>query len=475
MQTENSRLLEAVSIIFRRKRLIAVVTAVITLTGVIILLLMPKKYESVADILLEKLNESEKAMLFRVNIPNLFDKLDWINAEIQIIRSRPVAESTIAAIGLDNFTTDDLPLDEKELRIVREEAIEKLRESIHLTQLSNSAVLRMRYESFDPQVAAKILKQVIISYREYRSELFRETEAYEFYSRQLAEAEKRLQELESRQSGFKNTALLVEPKSQGDLLLAKLSDYQSILNNIQTRRIGKEARLAIMREKVQVGKETIIPATEISDSPSRAEYLTKLKTDLFNLQMQRDELLRNFSPTYSEVVEVENRIASTEEKFLNEINDIIAQEETSIKVLESQEEKLKIAMDSVRVAIKNLSTKDYELTQISRGIADTRELYSMLLRQRDNARLSMEKAQHGIRVLTVSPAVVPIHHSRPQRRLGVLIAFFAGLIIGLIAAFVSEYVDEYSASNPDEGQSAFHKVTAALLGREEMQSELLRN
>ena len=475
MQTENSRLLEAVSIIIRRKRLIAVVTAIITLCGVILLLLLPKKYESVADILLEKLNDSEKAMLFRVNIPNLFDKLDWVNAEIQIIRSRPVADATIAAIGLDNFITDDLPLDKQELRIIREEAIENLRESIHLTQLSNSAVLRMRYESFDPEVAARILKQVIIAYRAYRSELFRETDAYEFYSQQLAEADKRLRELESKQSGFKNSAVLVEPKSQGDLLLAKLSDYQSILNNIQTRRIGKESRLAIMREKVQIGKETIIPATEISDSPSRAEYLTRLKTELYNLQMQRDELLRNFSPTYSEVVDVENRIASNEEKFLKEINDIIAQEETSIKVLESQEERLKVAMDSVRVAIKNLSTKDYELTQISRGIADTRELYSMLLRQRDNARLSMEKAQHGIRVLTVSPATIPIHHSRPQRRLGMLIAFAIGLCISLIAAFVVEYVHEYAAANPDDDQSAFYKVTAALLGKEEMHSELQRN
>ncbi len=475
METGNSRLLEAVSIIFQRKRLIAAITTGITLLGVLILLLMPKKYESVADILLEKLNDSEKAMLFRVNIPNLFDKLDWINAEIQIIKSRPVAEMTITAIGLDNFTTDDLPLDEKDLRFVREECIENLRENIRLTQLSNSAVLRLRYESFAPDVAARILEQVIKSYRTYRTDLFRETEAYEFYSNQLAEADKRLQALESKQSGFKNTAVLVEPKSQGTLLLAKLSDYQSILNNLQTKRIGKESRLAIMREKVQVGKETVIPATEISDSPSRAEYLTKLKTELYTLQTQRDELLRNFSPTYSEVVEVESRIASAEEKFLKEINDIIEQEETSIKVLESQEQKLKIAMDSVRIAIRKLSTTDYKLTQISRGIADTRELYSMLLRQRDNARLSMEKAQHGIRVLTVSPALVPIHHSRPQRRIGFIISLFVGLFSGLSVAFVTHYVHKYSVENPDAEQSTMQRVTAALLGGEGIHSELHRN
>ncbi|KAA3614010.1 MAG: hypothetical protein DWQ05_17205 [Calditrichaeota bacterium] len=475
MKPETSRLIEAVSIIVRRKYLIAAVTAGITILGVIILFLLPKKYESVADILLEKMNDSEKAMLFRVNIPNLFDKLDWINAEIQIIKSRPVAEATIAAIGLDNFTSGDIPLDEKDLRFVKEECIEALREDIRVFQLSNSAVLRIRYESSDPVVAERILNQIVKSYRAYRTDLFSETEAYEFYSRQLAEADKRLQELESKQSGFKGSAVLVEPKSQGALLLSKLSDYQSILNNIQTKRIGKESRLGIMKDKVRVGRETIIPATEISDSPSRAEYLTKLKSELYDLQMQRDELLRKFSPTYSEVVEIENRITSTEENFLKEIEDIIAQEETSIKVLQSQEHKLNVAMDSVRISIQKLSTTDYELTQISRGIADTRELYSMLLRQRDNARLSMEKAQHGVRVLTVSPPIIPLRHSRPQRRLGFVISFFLGLLVGLTSAFVHDYVQSYSEENPDEDLSTLQRVTTALVGKEGLHSELYRN
>ncbi|MCA9730938.1 GumC family protein [candidate division KSB1 bacterium] len=475
MNPENSRLLEAVSIIFRRKLLIAAVTAGITLMGVIILFLMPKKYDSEVDILLDRTNDSEKAMLFRVNLPNFFDKLDWVKAEVQIMKSRPVAEATVDVLGLDNFATGDLPLDEAELKIVREECIENLRENIRATQLSNSAVLRLRYESFDPKVAARVLNQVVHDYRVYRNKLFRETEEYEFYSRQLADADRRLQELEAKQSGFKGSETLFEPKSQGELLLKKLSDYQSILNNIQTTRIGKESRLAIMRDKVRVGKETIIPATEISDSPSRAEYLTKLKSELYELQMKRDELLRNYSPTFSEVVEVESRIATTEEKFFKEIEDIIAQEETSIKVLQSQENKLNVAMDSIRVAIKKLSTTDYELTQISRGIEDTRELYSMLLRQRDNARLSMEKAQHGLRVLTVSPPTVPLHHSRPKRRLGFVLSIVIGLLVGMVTAFVLEYVNKYSEEHPDDELSTFQRVTAALLSKENIHSEVHSN
>ncbi|KAA3658398.1 MAG: hypothetical protein DWQ10_11260, partial [Calditrichaeota bacterium] len=184
---------------------------------------------------------------------------------------------------------------------------------------------------------------------------------------------------------------------------------------------------------------------------------------------------RNYSPTYSEVVDIENRLAATEEKFLKEIEDIIAQEETSIKVLMSQEKKLNVAMDSVRVAIKKLSNTDYELTQISRGIEDTRELYSMLLRQRDNARLSMEKAQHGLRVLTVSPPTVPLHHSRPKRRLGLIISLVTGFLLGTGSAFVLEFVQMFAADHPDGDLSTFQRVTAALLSKEHMQTEVHPN
>lgn len=438
-----SRLIQALEILIRRRWMIAAITAGVVVLAAAVLLILPKQYEAKAEILLEQLSDSEKAMLFRVNIPNIFDKFDWINSEMQIIRSVPVAERVLKEITLERFLGEELEGTVGEIEQLFRETVQVFREKLRVTRAGNSNVLIVAFESRDPVLSKDIVQSVVRHYKAWRREVFRETEAYEFYSRQLAEADERLRALESRQTEYKRAAALVEPKSQGALLLKKLGDYQASLNAVQTKRIGKEARLAIIEDQVNIAREFSVPATEISDSPSRADYLTKLRSDLLELELRRDELLHQYEPGYRDVVEIENRIRATEEKFLKEIQEIIEQEKTGIRVLKAQEEKLQKAMAAIRAEISRLSEKDYQLAQISRGIQDSREVYSMLLRQRENARLSMEKAERGVRVLTVSPPRVPVHHSRPQRRMAMVIALMAGLFLGITSAFVREFWQLY--------------------------------
>ncbi len=429
------------SVFMRRKWLIFSVTSIFVLAGLLTAFLLPKEYEAEADMLVEKVSESQKAMLFRVNMPNLFDRIDWLNSEIQIIKSHPVAENVIKTLNLhlidveEQLTTEEI--DEK-----FREKVQSFRDDIRISKVGNSNVLRLRSETKSPDLSAKVIETTINFYKEHRAKLFQESEEYDFYKTQVELADENLRELESKLTDFKREESIVEPESQGRLLAAKMSDYQATLNTVQTQRIGKEARLSIIKQQLAENIEITLPYTEVTDSPSRSEYLTKLKSDILDWQLKRDELLQKYSPEYSEVVDLENKVKAGREKLRTEIQEIVDQEETSVRVLLAQERRLTRAMDSVRVDIGQHSEKGYQLAQLSRGIEDKRELYSVLLRQRDQARLSLLKAERDVRIRVVSPATPPLKPSKPRKKATVAIAFFLGFFVASALAFLMESMGE---------------------------------
>lgn len=274
-----------------------------------------------------------------------------------------------------------------------------------------------------------------------------ESKTYKFFEEQLKIADKKLRELEQRQASFKSKEAILSPETQVKILLTKLADYEKSLTENKTKRIGKEARLAVIRELQKTGS-TNIPATEVSDSPSREKYIAKLRGELLDMEIRKDELLQRFRPTYKEVVELEHNIAATQKKIQREIQQIIEQEETAVKVLRAEERELKKLIDQTNQQVKEFSQKEYEIAQISRGIDDNRAVYSMLLKQREEARISGAKSERDVKIKVISPAVIPNKPVKPKKLLNLVLAMILGLTGGFGLAWYQE-VKESSANYAD--------------------------
>ena len=66
----------------------------------------------------------------------------------------------------------------------------------------------------------------------------------------------------------------------------------------------------------------------------------------------------------------------------------------------------------------------------------------MLLKQREEARLSMAKLERGVKIKIINGAVVPQKPIKPRKRLNVALAIVLGLISGLGLAFFVEHNDD---------------------------------
>lgn len=443
---QSTSLLNFISILFKRKAIIF--TFLITVVSIVtaISFSMPPIYQANSKLLLERDIDSEKSMLFRMTFSEPRSD-DWINSEIEILNSYPVAARVVAAFGLDKEKDKERNFSEDEKTRISKQTTQAFQKQLMVENLPKSNVLAVSYESEDPELAAEVVNEVIEVYIDHRSEISNESETYKFFAEQMRIADERLRELEKSQAEYKQKEEIISPEGQNKILMARLSDYEKSFTEVRTKRIGKEAKLAEIKQQLGKSKEISIPSTESSDSPSRVEYIGKLKGELLEMEIERERLLQKFTPKYQEIVNLEKEIASTKEKIANEIRQIVEMEEASIRALGAEENALRHSINQIKGELRELTQKEYEYSQISRGIDDNREVYSMLLKQREEARISLAKLEKGVKVKIISPAVTPTEPVKPKKALNILLAIFLGIFGGLGLAFFVEYFD-HTITNP---------------------------
>ena len=436
------------TILFKRKKIILLVWASVVVTVAIGSLLLPHIFVGTSKIIVERVMDADKSLLFGLSLRQDYEQYDWINTEIEIIDSQPVAIRVVKELGLDQVAAEK-NFSKTDSVFHLAEVAKNFRKNLIVGSAKNSNVIELSYEAESPQLAAQAVNQVIGSYINYRAELFDESATYKFFEKQMQVADEKLRQLEQHQAEFKQSQEILSPEQQREILLAKLADYDHSITAARTKRIGKEATLAVIKQQLRSEENLNFPSTETSDRPSQEKYIAKLRGDLLDMEIQREQLLQKFTPQYEEIVNLDQQIAATNAKIKNEIEQIVRMEEMSIKVLQGEEQLLQASVGKIQRELKEFAHKEYELSQLSRGIDDNREVFSMLLKQREEARIALAKLEHGVKIKVISPALVPTEPVRPKRVMNVALALVAGLLAGLALAFLVEFWDR-TIDEPDE-------------------------
>ncbi len=424
-------------VLFKHKVMIAALFFSIVGTVTIGTLLMKPSYKATAKILLRRQVDSEQALLFRMDLDKDYSRHNWINSEIEILRSRPVVMRVIREVGL-------MPLyrrgENKALpdSVLVEEIVKDFYQQLSIEPTKDATVLEIGYVSKDPRMAARIVDAVIRHYVSYRRELFEQNSRYRFVEQQIQEAEKRLRNLEARRSQFQAASGLAMPDEYGRILYQKLADFEKQLTDVRAKRIAMESRLRVLERAYRNGESIALPAADAASTSSRLAYINQLKLELTQKEIQRQALLKKYTPYYEEVVNLTHEIEAARAKIREEIGRFIAEQQAEIHALKSEEAVLQKNIEKIKREIKTFSRQQFELEQLSRGIEESQEVYSILLKQREEARISLAKAEKGVNIKIISPPSVPVDPVSPNRRLNVILAVLVGACVSLGAAFGSE-------------------------------------
>jgi protein tyrosine kinase modulator len=423
--------------------------------GVVLVLSMPRVYQSRALVLVDRQQVPEEFV--RPTVTSVLEvRLQTISEEI-LSRSR--LDALITRFGLYPKLRD---------KAASELVVQQMRRDIQLDLYdsggrSGSATIAfsISYRGTDPQTVAQVTNALASSYIEENLKVRerQSTGTADFLRIQLADTKKRLDVLEQRVSEFKRQHLgeLPEQMQTNLAVLGQLGE--------QVRQITlSQVRLAEKREILELQAQAATPGTTVVTSPSGEAVVAvdARLVQLARLQQELSDLLRRFTERYPDVQNVRAQIAVLEREIATtpapaperrpaagdsgaslttnpvatRIRQALAELDAEMKTLKEEERRLRAAFAAYERRVDNTPRREQEFQELSRDYATTKDLHVTLTRRYDEAQLAeqMEQRQKGEQFRILDPAVPSAEPAAPERGklLGMVLALSLGLAGGLV-------------------------------------------
>ncbi|HPG38506.1 MAG TPA: GumC family protein [bacterium] len=439
------------NILLKRRKVMVISFVLIVASFVGAAFILPPVYRSSAKVLVNYQSENEKAYLLGVNQTDGQQRFDKIGAELVIMKMRSILEPVMVEFGLDkkllqeNKHFADMQkngeLTEQATRLIQNEVIAGLAKKLTIEREKDTNILNVSFDDRDPVFAAQVVDKVVEEYIKQRPAIDKDTRAFEFFETQIQEIERQIADLEKKGMSYKSQEKVLQPDQQTQILFSSVADFDKELTKVRAERIAKEARLKVIREQLANGDDIAFPNTESSEKVGRLDYLNELKKTQLELEMKKSSLQQKYTEKHPEVLLVVRDIDATRQKIRSEVNEIIRAEETSVKALQAAEQALGGRMNQVVNSVAELSRQEYELGKLTIGIDDLREVYSMLIKQREEARITASKKEYLVQVRLLEPPSVAYKPVKPNKVLFIGIALVLGVIISIGSALFIEMFD----------------------------------
>jgi tyrosine-protein kinase Etk/Wzc len=408
---------------------------------------MPSIYKSEAKVMVNYQLDNDTAhllSLYRVHDNSYYDRL---SSERLIFKMHSILEPVAKSLMGGEKKAENFA-DQKRLQ----EGIDKLKNKINVEREQETNVLLVSCEDQDPRLATTIVDRVVSEYIGQRPTLNRDERAYQFFDEQIKAINQQIDDIKARGMQYQQKEKVVDPDQQANILFQSIAGFDKELTKIRSERIAYESRVQVFREQIAQGQDLSIPTSGASESPSRFFYVNDLKNKLLELELEKTRLSQKYTENHPKIQEIAANIQATKKKREEEIHEILKAEEASIKALRASEEAIASRMNQVVNKISDLSKQNYELGKITVGIKDLESVLSMLIRQREEARIAAKKQENLVQVRLLEPAVVPNKPVKPNRLLFIGLGFILALFVSFGVAFFYEYFD-HSVHTVEDAQN----------------------
>jgi len=470
-QDEPFPLLDYLQLLWFRRRLILFLTLLVGLLGWVYVNQLQSIYTARSTLLIG-VTDTKPADLNQV----LYQRYFGLEAaeEVEVLRSRGLAEKVITRLGLLNRPEFNPALREPQTglfdwvswlnplnwipesfkdsvrgassgELVVETPTEEERERLKMVRAVNiflsklsvapkefTDVITIAFSSPDPRLATRVANEVPETYivDKLEAKLEATERVSDWLSEQLRDLEQKVQDSEQAVEMYRIEKGFTEGTS-GDLLTQQLSAINSQLIIARAERAEAEARLAQVQRLLVAEAEGMESASEVLSSP----MIQQLRSQEAEVQRRISELAVEYGPKHPRMLQVNAELGDVRQRIEEEIQKVVLSLENEVEVARTREASLE---DSLREAESETGAQNREAIQLralEREAAANRTLYENFLNRFKETSTTEGTETPDARVL--SHAEVPGSPSWPnrQRTFGVILVLgFLGacaLVIGM--------------------------------------------
>jgi len=414
-------------VVFKRKGVIVLFLFVAVCTVAVGSFRQQRIYEATAQILVKIGRENIQSPTFAGERSVItFD----LTAEVEILKSRILAEKVVAALGPAVIYPD--PLSSPSL----DEAAQWLQGSIWIEAVEDSNIINVSYSHEDAQMAARVVNTLVDLYLERHLEIHKSPTSHEFLREQSQILDQRLKRAEEKLEAFKNEHDVTALEEEQSILLRQEADLRTELN----RTLSQEAEIENRIRHLAKTPETI-PLNRNDDT------MENLEAKLVELEIQEHELLTKYSDESRLVRRIRNEIQMVRRRLDEHRMEIVQQEilrnEAELQSIKAKEETQRAQLADFRKKHGKLNRIEMKFGRLREEVEVDRQNYRLYLTKFEEARISDAMDRQKIaNVSIIEPARPPLEPESRNISRNLVLATILGGIGGLGLALFSEYLED---------------------------------
>ncbi len=464
-------------IILRRRWLILLVLSASLLGTALATYLTTPIYRATTTLQINK----ETAKIFQYQdvspVETDFYDQDFLQTQYELLQSRTLTKRVIDQLSLYS-NPDFIPVQQdisirKLLGLVvdskadmndPERFVDKFLKDLVVEPVKRSRLVRIHYNSANPQLAATISRTVAESFINLNLERRFDASSYakNFISDRIREVKSRLEESERKLVGYARKLEIVSlDEERQPLILQQLQETGLSLAKAEQERISAEVAY---REMTQ-GEGRVF--SNVLANP----VVQELKHEIAKLESEYQEKLQIYKPAYPSMSQLRKRIVSLQDKIDAEVVLLTRAYESDYLSAFHKQESLAARLEELKQEALNLQDNSINYSILKREVDTNRQLYEGLLQ-----RLKEVGVAGGVGVNNISVVdypEVPRFSFKPNLQLNLLLAFIVSLFAGTGLAFLVEYFDDSVKSVDDLENKSQIPVIGAIPDVSYFHSEIL--
>jgi uncharacterized protein involved in exopolysaccharide biosynthesis len=467
-------------VIFKHKYLILLFFFAVVLTVSVGTFLASPTYEASAQILIKLGRESVFVPASADMRPVVnYNREERINSEIEILKSRSLAEKVVLALGptviYENLEDQKpgligrikaliipraekklIPDERKELNLTL--ATSALQNSLEVEGVSKSNIVQVSFKHHDARMVAMVVNTLAEIYLDHHVAVHKTPRSYEFFQEQSENLKAQLTQSEETLKALKKQHNITSLSEERSLQLAQASQLRAEINKTSSQVIETEKRIRQIRKQLAATPRTISQGEETN---SNQELIGRLEGRLVELELEEKQLLGKYTDhsrlvqhVREEIAIVKQKLAAQEKKSygrkrsgVNPTYQSLQQElyrnEAELNALKAKGQTQKSQLADYQAMLEELNQIEVKINQLQQQVDVDRQNYRLYLAKFEESRIS--DAMDAERISSVSllePARQPMKPVSPKVMLNLLLAIFLGVFGGLGLAFLVDYLDD---------------------------------
>src|SRR3954465_755760 len=416
----------------RRKAFITVLAATV-FTAIVVALLIPKRYDAVATILIDARDEQTLAPA-RMS-PR--ERAGYIFTQMELISSGKVAQKVVRDLKLAQQPglREDWEKDTGGVGSIEEWLAAGLLEKLKVDS-GASNILVVKYSANDPKKAAEVANAFPNAYLDGALELRPppSREAAAWFDEQIKTLRADLTGAQTKLAAYQKQKGVTGAEERMDVEYTRLAELNGELGRQKNATLDAQTRYKQAQDLIKDGV-----SLEAFPEVLANGYIITVKSALQAAEGRLQEQSEVLGPNHPTYLRTQAEVQGLKERLNSEANKVVAGLGNAVKQSQKRVEELQVALKDQSDRIMKLRESRVDLAVLTRDLENAQRAYDGALGRAIAVKVDSKVRQTNLAMLT--PAVEPLKPAVPKVGLISALSVLIGLLLAAGVVYVLAMID----------------------------------